>query len=144
MKTVEFGTSPPRRSAPVLRRYGVAGLSVVLALVARSSLTPVLGDELPLTFFVIAALVAAWYGGALIGALALFAGMVLGDYFFVGPKGALGFSNRSELFQFVRSTLIASVGIVLIEILRRGRHRAQLMAAELELEVGRRRASEAA
>src|SRR2546425_10512109 len=127
MRTVEFGMSASRLGAPVFRRYGVAGLSVVVALAARFSLTPVVGDELPLTFFVIATLVAAWYGGALIGALALFVGMVLGDYFFVGPKGALGFSNRSELFQFVRSLLIASVGIVLIEILRRGRHRAQLM-----------------
>ena len=144
MRTVEFGTSPPRSSASVLRRYGVAGLSVVVALVARSSLTRVVGDELPLAFFVIAALVAAWYGGALIGVLALFVGMVLGDYFFVGPKGALGFSNRSEFFQFVRSILISSVGIVLIEILRRGRHRAQLMAEALAQEVARRRQSEAA
>src|SRR5439155_11182988 len=127
-----------------LRHCAAAVLAVFLAFIARYCLTPVLGQDLPFTSFVVAALVVSWYGGALIGSLTLILGLLVGDYFFMGPKGSLGIYNRADLMQFIRSGLLATVGIFLIEILRRGRRRAELLAQELEREVVRRRESEAA
>lgn len=148
MNTVELDTPPggrpSRRFAPSLRHCVAAVLSVFLAFVTRYFLDPLLDQDLPFTFFIVAALIVSWYGGALTGSLSLILGLLVGDYFFMGPKGALGISNREDLMQFIRSGLVATVGIFLIEILRRDRRRAELLALELEHEVVRRRESEAA
>ncbi len=122
-------------SKQVLLRYGVAAACMLVAFGVRYFLTPVLGEELPFLFFISAALVAAWYGGAVAGMVALLIGLFLADWFFIG-KIAQGQSARIETFRVIRYMFTASLGIVLIEVLHRNRRR-------LEREIAKREASEA-
>ena len=148
MKPAGFGTpssTSSRGEATRLRCCLVAGVSLLLAVVVRFCLTPVLGEEeLPFALFIVAALVTSWYGGALIGTATLFLGLVIGDYLFLSPKWSLGLISRADVILFARAVLTGSVGIFLIENLRRGQRRAEVAARELEGEVDRRRQSEAA
>ena len=50
-------------SRSMLPRYGVAGVSTVLATLAQLSLRPIMGNEQPFSFFYVAVMVTAWYGG---------------------------------------------------------------------------------
>ncbi len=126
------------------RRYIVAAVFVAVAFAIRYWLTPVLGEELPFTLFVGAALGAAWYGGALVGLVALLLGLFLGDYFFLPSTSSPGTSPRVWLINFIRCIFTASVGIGLIEVLRRGKRRVEAAAEELRWEVARRKGSEEA
>ena len=129
---------------PAVRRYIVAAVFVAVAFAIRYWLTPVLGEELPFLLFVAAALGAAWYGGALVGVVALLLGLFLGDYFFLTSTGGPDTSPRVKLIHIIRYTFTASVGIVLIEVLRRGKRRVEAAAEELRWEVARRKRSEEA
>jgi signal transduction histidine kinase len=122
--------------APAWRRYLVAVLSISLAFVVRYWLTPFLGDELPFMLFIAAALVAAWYGGALAGSVALLLGLFLADHFFMtSPKE--GWTHSAVVLHLVRYLFTASVGIGLIETLHRSRRK-------LQREILRRQRTEAA
>ncbi len=94
---------------------------MALAFAIRYWLTPVLGEELPFLLFLASALGAAWYGGALVGLVALLLGLFLGDYFFLPATGGPGTSPRAKLFHF--NSFTASVGIALIGVLHRGKRR---------------------
>jgi signal transduction histidine kinase len=110
-------------------------LCILVAFGIRYWLTPLLGEELPFMLFIAAALVAAWYGGAVAGIVALLLGLFLADYFFIAKAPA---GRRSpEILYFVRYVFTASLGIALIETLHRSRRK-------LQAEVGRRRLSETA
>jgi K+-sensing histidine kinase KdpD len=80
--------SPYRRSAAA--RYGVAIIAVMIAFAIRYgySVFGDVADRLVFTFFVPAAIVAAWYGGLGPGILATLAGLVIGDYFFMSARVA--------------------------------------------------------
>jgi K+-sensing histidine kinase KdpD len=78
---------PYRRSATL--RYGVAVLAVAAGFAIRYLAYGDLMNRLVFTFFVPAAMVAAWYGGLGPGILATMLGMLLGDYFFIPPRFAL-------------------------------------------------------
>lgn len=122
--------------APAWRRYLGAVLIISVAFGIRYWLTPFLGDELPFMLFIAAALVAAWYGGALAGTVALLLGLFLADHFFMArPKG--GWTHSEEVLYLVRYLFTASVGIGLIETLHRSRRK-------LEREIMRRQRTEAA
>jgi signal transduction histidine kinase len=121
---------------PAWRRYAGALLCILVAFCIRYWLTPLLGEELPFMLFIAASLVAAWYGGAVAGIVALLLGLFLADYFFLArAKGDL--SHPAEALYFVRYIFTASLGIGLIETLHRSRRR-------LQGEVARRKRSEAA
>src|ERR1044071_7719224 len=64
-------SDPFPRSGRILRRYGFAVLFVMVAFAIRYAMTPVLGEELPFMLFIAAALIAAWYGGAASGIVAI-------------------------------------------------------------------------
>ena len=85
---------------PMWRRYVVAALCVLVAFLIRYMLTPVLGEELPFMMFMAAALVAAWYGGAVTGIAALALGLFLADYIFLPSRTA------AQPIEVVRSHLI--------------------------------------
>src|SRR4051812_19665622 len=86
---------------PAWRRYAGALLCIAVAFGVRYWLTPLLGEELPFMLFIAASLVAAWYGGAVAGIVALLLGLFLADYFFMArPSGGPGHS--AELLYFVR------------------------------------------
>jgi signal transduction histidine kinase len=118
----------------VFQRYGVAVICILVAFALRYFLTPVMGEESPFMLFVAAALVAAWYGGAVAGSVALLLGLFLADYFFL-PKGKPATANSVETFRVIRYVFTASLGVVLIEVLHRNRR-------ALEREVARRMISE--
>ncbi len=131
-------------SPPLWRRYLVGLACVLCAFGIRYWLTPILGEELPFMFFVAASLVAAWYGGAATGIVALLLGLCLADFFFLPPRGVAGVPHSVELLQFIRYFFTASLGIALIEVLHRDRRRTRAAVEELRLEVARRERSEAA
>src|ERR1051325_8253518 len=111
------------RSAGLWRRYSFAVLFVLTAFGIRYLMTPVLGEELPFMLFIAAALVAAWYGGAVSGIIALLVGLFLGDYFFLWPTQTAPMSRSMVIVHLVRYVFTASLGIVLIETLHRSRRR---------------------
>ena len=111
---------PSAGKAPVFLRYAVAVTCILVAFALRYLLTPVMGEESPFMLFVAAALVAAWYGGAVAGSVALLLGLFLADYFFLS-KGKLAVSHSVEIFRVIRYVFTASLGIVLIEVLHRNR-----------------------
>src|SRR5689334_20465401 len=57
-----------------LLRYGVALLAVLVATLIRLALHPVFGSTGPFVFFIIAVIVAAWFGGRGPGLLATLLG----------------------------------------------------------------------
>src|SRR5215472_707 len=129
--TEEGGTT----EVPVGRRYLGALLCIALAFGIRYWLTPLLGEELPFMLFIAASLVAAWYGGAVAGIVALLLGLFLADYFFLAKAKVAG-THSTEALYFIRYIFTASLGIALIETLHRGRRK-------LQREVNRRQRSEA-
>ncbi len=139
-KTQDRFTGP--EEVPVVRRYVLAFVSVLVAFAVRYALEPLLGEELPLMFFVAASLIAAWYGGAVTGIIALLLGLFLAEHFFVSGKNPLRVHLSAESLQYVRYLFIASVGIILIEVLHRDRRRVHSTAVKLEREVELRKRTE--
>ena len=83
------------RSSAV-RRYGLALLCVVLALLLRYLLDPFVGGRVPFSTFFVATIFSAWYcrlGPALI---ALMLGGVLASYFFIEPRGSLSLHQSQD------------------------------------------------
>ena len=115
---------------------------ILLAFAIRFCLSPVVGDELPFMLFIPAVLVAVWYGGALQGALALFAGFLLAECFFIPWKGLRGLAEFVEIIRSVRYLFTAAVGIGLMEFLHHARRRTQAAVEAAQQEVARRRHSE--
>src|SRR5689334_10548727 len=125
----------PAPDMPAWQRYLAALFCILVAFCIRYWLTPVLGEELPFMLFIAASLVAAWYGGAVAGAVALLLGLFLADYFFLA-KAKAQLTHSTEILYFVRYLFTASLGIALIETLHRNRRK-------LQREVARRQCSEA-
>ena len=102
-------------SPTILTRYGAAVLLVLIALGLRWAIFSHLDNRLPFAFFLVAVMVAAWYGGLGPGMLAAAAGLLLGDYFFLpqhGAYAALGDAERTGITVYaINSTLI----VVLME-----------------------------
>ena len=100
-----------------LMRYGIAVFLVLLAFALRWAIFGHLDHRLPFTFFLVAVMVAAWYGGLGPGMLAAAAGLLLGDYFFLPQHGAyaqLSDAARTAITLYaINSTLI----VVLMEAL---------------------------
>src|SRR5579883_2607496 len=121
---------------PAWRRYAGALVCILVAFGVRYWISPLVGDELPFMLFIAASLVAAWYGGAVAGIVALLLGLLLADHFFL-VHGRSGVTHPTQALYFVRYLFTASLGVALIETLHRTRRK-------LEAEVARRRRSESA
>ena len=117
------------------RRYLGTLLCIAVAFAVRYWLTPWLGEELPFMLFIAASLIAAWYGGAVAGIVALLVGLFLADYFFLA-KAKAQLTQSAEALYFIRYVFTASLGIGLIETLHRSRR-------TLQREIARRQHSEA-
>ena len=79
---------PYRRSLTM--RYAVAVLAVTVAFGVRYLVFGDLQNRVVFTFFVPAAMVAVWYGGVGPGIVATVLGLILGDFFFMPPRFAVG------------------------------------------------------
>jgi PAS domain S-box-containing protein len=69
-----------------LSAYGVAGLALVVTLLARWLLWPVLGDAVPTMSFFPAVVIAAYYGGFGPGLLTTLLSALIANYVFIGPR----------------------------------------------------------
>lgn len=106
---------PFRRSAAM--RYGVAVLAVVAAFAIRYLVYGDLQSRIVFTFFVPAALVAAWYGGLGPGILATVLGLLLGDYFFLSPRHTLWPAGNRELMAIGAYAITTTLCVILCESL---------------------------
>uniref|UniRef100_UPI00405629BC sensor histidine kinase n=1 Tax=Candidatus Electrothrix sp. TaxID=2170559 RepID=UPI00405629BC len=86
---------------PPLARYGSAVLVVVAALGVRWMLAPLLGGQAPLLIFVLAVVVAAWYGGFGSGMLATALSALAGAHFFIEPARSLWIAETPDQVRLV-------------------------------------------
>jgi signal transduction histidine kinase len=124
------------------RHWLVALAVVAVAFAVRWFASPFLGHELPFFGFIAASLIAAWYGGAIVGVSALLSGLFLGEFFFTGPHTGLGITDHVELVRMLRYLGTATLGIFLIEVLHRGQQRLREVLTQREAEIQRRKQSE--
>jgi K+-sensing histidine kinase KdpD len=98
-------------------RYSVAVFLVLVAFALRWAIFGHLDNRVSFAFFLVAVMVAAWYGGFGPGLLAAAAGLLLADYFFLPQHGAyapLSDAARTAITLYaINSTLI----VVLMEAL---------------------------
>jgi K+-sensing histidine kinase KdpD len=92
-------------------RYGFACAVVLVAFVLRLTMFGHLDTRLPFGFFLIAVMVAAWYGGLGPGLFVTVAGLLLGGYFFLPRTGAtmaLGEAERTGILVFIINAALVS------------------------------------
>jgi PAS domain S-box-containing protein len=91
-------------------RYGIAVLSVALAVVVRLALEPVFGKEAPFSIFVFAVILASWCGGLGPGLLATALSALIGDYLFLEPRFST--FNYSDKFNRNLAVFFALTGTI--------------------------------
>lgn len=96
------------------RRYAAAAALVLLACGISYALQALLDYRAPLIFFVAASLIAAWYGGLGPGLVALIAGLLIGDYFFIPPVHRFGAYSPSDLALLMIYASVTSIGLAAI------------------------------
>jgi PAS domain S-box-containing protein len=112
------------------RRYIVAILAAVLALLLRAALDPLLGGDHALVLPLVAVVFVAWYAGLGPALTTLFLSVGAVDYFFIHPRGSFGannFSDRLAVGSFLFAGLICAL---LGEAQRRARWRAESHLAD--------------
>jgi PAS domain S-box-containing protein len=77
-------------------RYGIAVVSVALAVGLRRLLDPAVGDEFPFATLFFAVTFCAWYGGFGPALLAVLLGAITSDYFLLPPRGSFGLHGRDQ------------------------------------------------
>src|SRR3982750_4265140 len=85
--------------------YLVAAGAVVVMAVVRWLLAPLLGGQLPFTTFVVAVLVAAWYGGRGPALVATGLSALLGLFLFIPPTYSLQLAGRMEILRVLLFSL---------------------------------------
>jgi PAS domain S-box-containing protein len=114
-------------------RYGVAVLAFAGALLLRLAADPVLGDRQPFLTFYVATALAAWLAGAGPASIAMAAGFVAGEWFFLAPRHTLPVVHPTTpdvvggAFYF----LVGSVLIALTRAARRAEAREQAIVANM-------------
>ena len=92
-------------------RYGVTACVVLAAFMMRLWMFGGLDDRVPFSFFLLAVMIVAWYGGLGPGLFAAAAGLLLGGYFFVpraDPVGGMSEATRTSITLYViNSTLVS-------------------------------------
>ncbi len=104
---------PYRR--PALWRYGVAVGVVAIAFAIRYLVFGDLMDRLVFTFFVPAALVAAWYGGIGPGLVSTVLGLFLGGHLLLPPSYSLGPLGLRESLAVGVYSVTTAVCVILCE-----------------------------
>jgi PAS domain S-box-containing protein len=132
-------------------RYGVAVVSVVAALLVRFLLDSLLLDHLPLVTFLVAVMVAAWYGGIGPALVALGLGLAAGTYFFISPRFSFAVTGGAVVVGVIAYAVMGLAAGLFSEALHRARRRAQASYLDalqrqqaLGREIAQRQQSEAA
>ncbi len=92
-------------------RYGAACAVVAVAFLLRLTMFAHLDTRLPFGFFLIAVMVAAWYGGLGPGLFVTVSGLLLGGYFFLPRTGAamaMGDAERTAILVFIVNAALVS------------------------------------
>ena len=91
--------------------YGLAAAAVAATALLRFVLDPWVGQDMPLLLFLLPVIGAALYGGTGPALLATGLSLLVGDFLFVEPRGALGVLTLGERIRFaaflVEGTLIS-------------------------------------
>jgi PAS domain S-box-containing protein len=116
-------------TSPV-RRYAIATLAVALAFLVRLTLDPALGDREALATFYVAVALTSWWAGTGPAVAATVAGYLLGDWFFVTPRGEISFGqSTADVVGAALYLFVAAVSIALTSALRRAEVHARERAA---------------
>ncbi|HZN99482.1 MAG TPA: PAS domain S-box protein [Gemmatimonadales bacterium] len=109
--------------------YLLAGAAVLVMAAARWLVAPVLGEQLPFTTFLIAVLVAAWFGGLGPAVFATALGAVLGMFLFIPPIYSLELTGRMEAIRVLLFSITGVIAAFLGESHLRAQARAEAAAA---------------
>jgi len=120
-----------------VQRYGLAVLSVSVALGAALLLARFHFRDVEVPLFLFAVAVAAWYGGAGAAVLALLLSCVSFDYFFAEPIHSL-YISRSELPYFIVFASFASLLTWFSVVRRRAEGKLRQARDDLKIEVAER------
>lgn len=121
-----------RRSADLVRRYGMAILVTGLILLASLALRNVLEDAVPLVLFILAVMVSAWYGGLGPGVLSSVLSVLAGNYFLMEPARSFALSGPADWLRVGAFLVTAAVVSSLSEAMHEARRQAELQAREAE------------
>ncbi|HYG35923.1 MAG TPA: PAS domain S-box protein, partial [Clostridia bacterium] len=108
-----------------LAAYILAAVYVLVAFAVRWALTPLITDHAPLICFILASILAAWYGGLGPGLSAMVAGGMVGDYFFVQPFHTVGPTTVVGWAYLLLYCVVTGVCVGIIEALRRAQRHAE-------------------
>jgi PAS domain S-box-containing protein len=97
---------------------------LLAAFLVRWLLNPLIVDHAQLILFVLAAMVAAWYGGLVCGLLTAVIGGLIGDYAFIRQFGSHNPSGLVEWSEEGTYLVVTGASITILEALRRARQRA--------------------
>src|SRR3979409_1239638 len=135
-----YSISPTRRENENVRRYGLAMLAAIIALLLRRMLTPLLGESYPYHTLWAATVFCAWYCGLGPSILTALAGVVGIWYWFLPPVHSFELQDpKAEISEMLGFMVFAGLIIVLGEANRRSLARSkwteeQLQKAHDELE----------
>ena len=135
-----YSISPTRHENENVRRYGLAMLAAIVALVLRQLLTPLLGESYPYHTLWAATVFCAWYCGLGPSILTALAGVVGIWYWFLPPVQSYRLQDpKAEISGMLGFMVFAGLIIVLGEANRRSLARSkwteeQLQKAHDELE----------
>jgi PAS domain S-box-containing protein len=129
---------------PLYQHYGIAVLSVLLALEVRMLLTPFFGLQFPFATFILAVFFTAWYAGLRPALLTLSLGLLAAAYFFLPPLHSFiisGPANRTSAAIYI---LISLTSALFSQSLRSAQLRAEASALEAQKNEAALRQSEQA
>jgi PAS domain S-box-containing protein len=112
------------RTLPVVARYVVAAGCVALAWAGRAMLSPAIGPiAIPFIFFFPAVVVAAWYGGAPSGTVAIALSSLAADWAFLPPVGSLSIAEPNDRIALIAFVFSAGFIVAAMESMHRARAR---------------------
>lgn len=103
--------------------------STLLVCIIRFLLDPFLEDNAPFLLFYAAILFSAWYGGWIYGAISTIGSVFLSIFLFIEPKEQFSLGDLPDLLSLIMQVFTSSLGIFLIEELRRTQQNAREEAA---------------
>jgi len=112
--------------------YALALALVSTAFALRWGADPWLGDRVPFYLFIPAVLAAVWFCGMGPGLVAILAGLLLGDWFFAGPRGSLALQDRADQ---IAAGIYVLISLSLVPLVRwfRKKRRPERVAAPPKL-----------
>jgi signal transduction histidine kinase len=110
----------------MLGRYLFAVMVIVVVTIIKMSLPDLIGREVPVSMYLGAVMVAAWFGGTGPGLLATLLGTVTGYYWFIRPYGTWGLEDAASGVRVITGAIEGAV----ISLLTGALHRATLSAKD--------------